>query len=58
MNVVVTDWLFPDLTIEQSILEKAGCKLIGGQCKTEAELISLVAAVDAVVAPHAEKRTA
>ena len=49
MNIVVTDWLFPDLTIEQSIIDKAGGKLIAGQCKTEADLIALVADADAVI---------
>ena len=53
MNIVVTDWLFPDLAIEQSIVEKAGCKLIAGQCKTEAELIALVADADAVITQFA-----
>ena len=53
MNIVVTDWLFPDLAIEQSIIEKAGCNLVAGQCKTEAELIALVADADAVITQFA-----
>ena len=53
MNVVITDWLFPDLAIEQDIVEKAGCKLIAGQCKTEAELIALVTDADAVITQFA-----
>jgi D-3-phosphoglycerate dehydrogenase / 2-oxoglutarate reductase len=39
MNIVITDWLFPDLAIEQ--------------CKTEAELIALVADADAVITQFA-----
>ena len=53
MNIVITDWLFADLTIEQSIIERAGCKLSAGQCKTEAELIALVANADAVITQFA-----
>ena len=53
MNIVVTDWLFPDLAIEQSIIEKAGCNLVAGQCKSEAELIALVADADAVITQFA-----
>ncbi len=53
MNIVVTDWLFPDLSIEQSIIEKAGFTFLSGQCKTEAELIALVTDADAVITQFA-----
>ena len=53
MNIVVTDWLFPDLAIEQAIIDEAGCTLIAGQCKTETELIALVADADAVITQFA-----
>ena len=42
-RVVVTDWTFPDLRIEEEILGSAGCDLRARQCKTEPELIGLVA---------------
>ena len=37
--VVVTDYSFPDLSTEQTLLQGAGCRVTGRQCKTEAELI-------------------
>jgi hypothetical protein len=33
-QAVVTDYTFPDLTLEQQILEAADCELTGRQCKT------------------------
>jgi D-3-phosphoglycerate dehydrogenase len=49
MNVVVTDWTFPDLGIEEQLLKSRGCQLISRQCTTESDLISLVADADAVI---------
>ena len=40
-TVVVTDYAFPDLSIEQVVLAGAGCELTGRQCKTESELLDL-----------------
>jgi len=53
MNIAITDWLFPDLAIEQSIIEQAGCKLVSGQCKAGDELIALVKDADAVITQFA-----
>ena len=52
-TVVVTDYAFPDLNTEQQILVPAGCELVGGQCKTEADLISLCREADAVITQFA-----
>jgi D-3-phosphoglycerate dehydrogenase / 2-oxoglutarate reductase len=52
-RVVVTDYAFPDLNTEQQILVPAGCELVGGQCKTESDLISLCREADAVIVQFA-----
>ncbi len=52
-NVVVTDWTFPDLSIEEEILRRNGISLAGKQCKNEAELIALVSDADAVITQFA-----
>ena len=53
MNIVVTDWTFPNLSIEEDLLKSRGCHLIARQCKTEAELVSLVAEADCVITQFA-----
>jgi D-3-phosphoglycerate dehydrogenase / 2-oxoglutarate reductase len=50
-KVVVTDYAFPDLSIEQGVL--AGCELTGRQCKTEADLLALCEDADAVITQFA-----
>ncbi len=52
-TVVVTDWTFPDLGLEEEILRAHGVALAGRQCKTEAELIKLCAGADAVITQFA-----
>lgn len=52
-KVVVTDYAFPDLNIEQKILTAAGCEAIGRQCKTETDLIELCQEADAVITQFA-----
>lgn len=54
MNIAITDYTFPDLSLEQAIIENAGHKLIGQQCRTEAELIALVSDADAVITQFAK----
>ena len=54
MKVVVTDYTFPDLSIEEEIIQSAGSELAGGQCKTEQELIALVADADCVITQFAK----
>lgn len=53
MNIAITDWTFPDLRVERAVLEAAGCQLLAQQCRTEAELIALVANADAVITQFA-----
>jgi D-3-phosphoglycerate dehydrogenase / 2-oxoglutarate reductase len=50
-KIVVTDYAFPDLSIEQSVL--MGCDLMGRQCKTESELLDLCKDADAVITQFA-----
>lgn len=52
-RVVVTDWTFTDLDIENHLLQAKDIDLIGKQCKTEAELIALVTDADAVITQFA-----
>ena len=54
MNIVITDYTFPDLTLEKTIIEQAGHTLTAQQCKTEADLISLVSGADAVITQFAK----
>ncbi len=53
MKVVITDYTFPSLEIEEGILRTAGVDVVGGQCKTPAELIRAVADADAVITQFA-----
>ena len=50
-KIVVTDYAFPDLSIEQAVL--ASCELTGRQCKTEADLLDLCKDADAVITQFA-----
>jgi D-3-phosphoglycerate dehydrogenase len=52
-RVVITDWSFPDLSVEEGILKPAGCDVVGRQCKTPNELVSLVAEADCVITQFA-----
>lgn len=52
-KVVITDWTFADLRIEEEILKPAGCELAARQCRTEAELSALVAEADCVLTQFA-----
>ena len=57
-KIVVTDWTFPDLTIERQILESQGMDLVSHQCKTESELMELCADADAVITQFARVNAA
>jgi D-3-phosphoglycerate dehydrogenase len=48
-KVVVTDYGFPDLSIESEILKSIGVTPQGGQCKTVEDVIALTADADAVI---------
>lgn len=52
-RVVVTDWTFPDLSVEAALLNAAGVELIGRPCQTTDELIDLCADADAVITQFA-----
>jgi len=53
MQVVVTDFSFPSLEIEEKILAEQGHQVVRGQCKTPETLIPLVANADAVITQFA-----
>ena len=52
-RIVVTDYTFPSLEIEQELIQSQGFELVGGQCKTVETLIPLVAGADAVITQFA-----
>ena len=53
MKVVVTDFTFPSLEIEEAILRPAGVEVVGGQAKTPEAILPLVADADAVITQFA-----
>lgn len=53
MKVAVTDYNFPDLSIEETILAQVGCTIAAGQCRTAQELIELTADADYVITQFA-----
>ena len=55
-TVAITDYTFPDLTIEEAILRPLGAELLSGQCKTAESLIPLVSQADAVITQFAPIR--
>lgn len=56
MRVAITDYTFPDLSIEQGILASHDCELAAGQCKTVELLIPHVRQADAVITQFAPLR--
>ena len=52
-KAVITDYTFPDLSIETQILEAAGLEVVSGQCKTPQDLIALTASADYVITQFA-----
>ncbi len=52
-TVVVTDFTFPNLEVEERILHPLGITLVGGQCKTPETLIPHVSLADAVITQFA-----
>ena len=53
MQVAITDFTFPTLEIEESILGPQGFQIVSGQCKTPETLIPLVRDADAVITQFA-----
>ena len=56
-RIVITDWTFPDLRIEEGILKPHGVELVARQCKSEAELVELCTETDAVITQFARLNT-
>ncbi|MDP6794021.1 MAG: C-terminal binding protein [Verrucomicrobiota bacterium] len=52
-KIVVTDYTFPNLKIEQQVLEPARCELAGHQCRTPEALIEVVRDADYVLTQFA-----
>lgn len=52
-KVVITDYTFPNLSIEQNILNPTNCELSGHQCKTPESLIKIVRDADYVITQFA-----
>lgn len=55
-TVAITDYTFPNLDIEQGILQPLDVEVLAGQCKTAETLIPLVAQADAVLTQFAPVR--
>ncbi len=53
MQVAVTDFSFPSLDIEESLLKPLGYQVLSGQCKTSETLIPLVQDADAIITQFA-----
>ena len=53
MKVAITDYTFPDLSIEQEILQTIDCEVVAGQCKTPETLIELTSDADFVITQFA-----
>ena len=58
MKVVVTDYTFPSLEIEEAIVRGEGIEVVGGQCRTAETLIPLVSDADAVITQFAPVKDA
>ncbi|MBC7703330.1 MAG: C-terminal binding protein [Rhodoferax sp.] len=52
-TIVVTDYNFADLAMEQAVLADSACTLIGHHCKDTPELIAAVTQADAVITQFA-----
>lgn len=52
-DLVLTDHVWPDLTIETGLLAPYGIRLTAAHCKTEDEVIRIAAGADAICAIHA-----
>jgi D-3-phosphoglycerate dehydrogenase len=52
-KVVVTDYDYPDLSIERAALSAAGAEVVGAQCKSEDELIAVARDAHALLVEYA-----
>jgi len=55
-TVVITDWGFPNIDTEISILEGHGCQVLDYQCSTEDEVVEVVVDADLVISQWAPIR--
>ena len=55
-TVVITDWGFSNIDTERSMLEGRGCQVLGYQCRTEDEVVEVVADADLVISQWAPIR--
>jgi len=53
LKAVITDYDYPDLAIETEILARNGIQVLGGQCKSEDELIAIAQDADALLVQYA-----
>ncbi len=53
MKALVTDFDFPDITLERGIFGEAGIELADAQCRTEDQLIEAAAGCDALLLQYA-----
>lgn len=53
MKVIVTDFSFPNLDIEEAILQPTGAEFASGQCKTRELLLPFVADADVIITQFA-----
>ena len=53
-KIIITDWTFSDLSIEELMAQADGTTLVGKQCKSAADLVALVADADAVITQFAK----
>ena len=56
LQVVVTDYTFPDLEIERAILQSTGCEVVDHQCRTAEQVLAACQEADAVIAQFAPVR--
>ena len=52
-KVVITDYDYPDLSVERAILAPAGAEVVGAQCKSEDELIAVAGDAHALLVEYA-----
>ncbi len=57
-RIAITDWTFPDLTVETEFLQAHQAVVMAKQCQSEAELIALCADADAVITQFARMNKA
>ena len=53
MKVLITDFDFPDIALEQALFREAGVELIHAQCRTEDQLIAAARDCDALLVQYA-----